>query len=291
MGYIYLITNLINNKLYVGQTVHTIQDRWTKHVSESHAKDNDYSLLHRAIVKYGETNFDIKELEKCESELLNEREKFWIKHYDTYYTHDKGYNMTYGGDGHVKYSDEEILYLWNQGYQNCEIARLLGANEGTISLRIRVLIGEHAAQQRRADNRKIAVLQYDLNGNFIQEWASCQQAERTLGLSGGSVSRCCNKERTNSGIYLWKRSDDDTPVEELMLTYARSQKCCKVDLIDDYGNVIKTYESGKAAELELGIARGRVSEVCQKKYGRKTANGYKFQWNYRLKRELANGVK
>lgn len=75
-----------------------------------------------------------------------------------------------------------------------------------------------------------------------------------------------------------------------MLNYAKSMKCCAVDLIDDYGNIIKTYESGKAAELELDIARGRVSEVCNGKYGRKTANGYKFQWNYKVKREICNGI-
>ena len=76
-----------------------------------------------------------------------------------------------------------------------------------------------------------------------------------------------------------------------MLAYARSQKCCKVDLVNKNNTVIKTYESGKAAEQELGIARGKVSEVCNNKYGRKTANGYRFQWNYRLKREIVNGIK
>lgn len=291
MGYIYLITNLVNNKLYVGQTVNTISHRWKDHLYESYNGNKSNSLLHRAIVKYGESNFDVKEIEECQDNLLNEREKYWIKYYDTYYTHDKGYNLSYGGEGNTKYSDEEILYLWNQGYRNCEIARLLDSNDGTISLRIRALIGNDAAQLRRADSTKIAVLQYDLQGEFIQEWESGSAAEKVLNLSAGSVSRCCSGQRTNSGDFLWKKSNDDTPVEELMLAYARSQKCCKVDLIDDAGLIIKTYESGKEAEQELGLARGKVSEVCNNKYGRKTVGGYKFQWNYKLKREINNGVK
>lgn len=291
MGYVYLITNLENGKLYVGQTVNSIEHRWSDHVSEAYSGNKSNSLLHRAIIKYGASSFGICALEECQDVELNEREKHYIKEYDTYYTHDKGYNLTWGGEGNTKYSDDEILYLWNQGYRNCEIARLLGATNNTISLRIKALIGENAARTRCADNRKMPVVQYDLYGNYIQDWDSAEEAERALGLCGGSISRCCSKQRTNSGIYLWKRVDDDTPVEELMLSYAKSMKCCAVDLIDDHGNVIKTYESGKAAELELGITRGKVSEVCWKKYGRKTVNGYRFQWNYKVKRELANGTK
>lgn len=290
MGYIYLITNLKNHKLYIGQTVNPISYRWREHINEAYEGNKSNSLLHRAIIKYGLLNFNVEQLEECLNSELNEKEKYYIKKYDTYYTHNKGYNMTWGGEGNTKYSDEEILYLWNQGYRNCEIARLLGANDGTISSRIRVLIGEGVALARRADSRKISVIQYDLYGNCISDWESADKAEKTLGLSQGSVSRCCNKQRTIAGDFLWKKSNDDTPVEELMLNYAKSMKCCKVDLIDDYGNVIKTYESGKAAELELGITRGKVSEICNKKYGRKSANGYKFQWNYRLKREFYNGI-
>ena len=290
MGYIYLITNHINGKRYVGQTVNPIHYRWSKHIEEAYGGNKSNSLLHRAIIKYGASNFGINILEECADTELNEKEKNYIKKYDTYYTHNKGYNMTWGGEGVTKYSDDEILYLWNQGYRNCEIARLLGAKDTTISLRIQSLIGSNAAKARRIDSRKISIIQYDLQGNYIKEWESASIAEKELNLSQGSISRCCNKQRTNSGNFLWKKSSDDTPVEELMLNYAKSMKCCAVDLIDDYGNIIKTYDSGKAAELELGIARGRVSEVCNGKYGRKTANGYKFQWNYKVKREICNGI-
>ena len=290
MGYIYLITNFTNGKRYVGQTVNPIHYRWNKHIEEAYSGNKSNSLLHRAIIKYGASNFGINVLEECADTELNEKEKSYIKQYNTYYTYDKGYNMTWGGEGVTKYSDDEILYLWNQGYRNCEIARLLGAKDTTISLRIQSLVGGNAAQARRADSRKISIIQYDLQGNYIKDWESASIAEKELNLSQGSISRCCNKQRTNSGNFLWKKSSDDTSVEELMLNYAKSMKCCAVDLIDDYGNIIKTYESGKAAELELGIARGRVSEVCNGKYGRKTANGYKFQWNYKVKREICNGI-
>jgi group I intron endonuclease len=193
MGYIYLITNFTNGKRYVGQTVNPIHYRWSKHIEEAYGGNKSNSLLHRAIIKYGASNFGINILEECADTELNEKEKNYIKKYDTYYTHNKGYNMTWGGEGVTKYSDDEILYLWNQGYRNCEIARLLGAKDTTISLRIQSLIGSNAAKARRIDSRKISIIQYDLQGNYIKEWESASIAEKELNLSQGSISRCCNK--------------------------------------------------------------------------------------------------
>lgn len=193
MGYIYLITNFTNGKRYVGQTINPIHYRWKEHIEDSYNGNKSNSLLHRAIVRDGESNFGIEIIEECDNDLLNDREKMYIQIYDTFYTHEKGYNMTWGGEGHITYSDEEITYLWSQGYRNCEIARLLNATDNTISLRIRVLFGKDVAQSRRANSKKIAVLQYDLYGNFIQEWNSSSEAEKALRLSAGSVSRCCNK--------------------------------------------------------------------------------------------------
>ena len=76
-----------------------------------------------------------------------------------------------------------------------------------------------------------------------------------------------------------------------MEAYAKSRGCIKVDLIDDNGNIIKTYNSAHQAEVDLKLTRGKVSEVCNHKYGRKTVGGYRFQWNYPLKRKLYENPK
>ena len=94
MGYIYQITNKINNKIYIGQTKNTIEERWQQHCYQA----NDGSIFHKAILKYGKTNFSIKILEECDNSLLNEREKFWIKEKNSIFISGKGYNMTEGGE-------------------------------------------------------------------------------------------------------------------------------------------------------------------------------------------------
>jgi len=83
---IYRTTNLINQKFYVGK--------------DTHNNPNYYGSgkrLKLAIKKYGIENFKKEVLEVCDTlELLNEREKFWIKELNAI---SEGYNISSGGDG------------------------------------------------------------------------------------------------------------------------------------------------------------------------------------------------
>lgn len=66
---IYKITNTINQKVYIGQSIHPIQ-RFSEHCYN----DTD-SLIHRAIKKYGKENFQFEIIEP-DIENYNEREKY-----------------------------------------------------------------------------------------------------------------------------------------------------------------------------------------------------------------------
>lgn len=89
-GYIYLTTNIINNKKYIG-----------KHKSEIFTEKYKGSgkYLWKAIDKYGIENFEVKLIEKCNSlEELNNREIYWISYYNAVDS-DMFYNLASGGDG------------------------------------------------------------------------------------------------------------------------------------------------------------------------------------------------
>lgn len=285
MGYIYKITNLINKKPYVGKTVNTISARWAKHKNEAF-NQNSASLIHCAMRKYGIENFIIEELEKCSDEFLNEREQYWIKTINSHFKNGYGYNMTIGGDGIQQYSDAQFLELWNQGFNCDKIAKILSCCSRTVSHRIAAIIGPNAVTQRRIETGRKSVLQYDLNGNFLRSWSSMLEAQKQLGLSAGSITACCQKKYTQTGGSLWKAADDDTPVEQLMINYAKSKNCNAVDKIDKDGNILATYPSASAAARENGTNSQAITNICNHKYGHKTTHGQYWQWSYPLKRQI-----
>lgn len=94
MGCVYLITNLVNGKYYVGKTEKTAQQRWADHCARA-AGGSAYKF-HRAIRKYGKEAFEIQILvEACEP-ALDSLEQLWIAVLSAICC---GYNMTMGGDG------------------------------------------------------------------------------------------------------------------------------------------------------------------------------------------------
>jgi group I intron endonuclease len=106
MRYIYFFKNIVNNKIYVGQT-NNISKRQRDHLRD--AQNGHESLLCRGIRKYGQDNFEFKVIEECQDESANEREKYWIDHFDSF---NSGYNQTTGGD-HFKHSEETKRKIGN----------------------------------------------------------------------------------------------------------------------------------------------------------------------------------
>lgn len=210
MGFIYKITNNINNKIYIGKTNRDISIRFQEHIDSSNSINSPSynSHLHRAFKKYGIENFSIDKIEEVSEELINEREKYWIKYYNSY---NSGYNMTLGGEGNLKYTDEEVLELWNEGYSLAEIERELGFSHGNVNNRIKQLGITKEEIDKRAQEKLMKinshpVLQFDKNGIFIKEWNTAEEAARCLGLSSGSnIRSCCRGKIKTAYGFVWKR--------------------------------------------------------------------------------------
>lgn len=102
--FIYCITNLINDKKYIGLTIRPIKFRFTEHCKPSR---NKLSVLSNAINKYGKENFKIELLHECSSkEELQTKEEYYIKLYNT--MSPSGYNLTSGGESPT-FTKEECL--------------------------------------------------------------------------------------------------------------------------------------------------------------------------------------
>lgn len=116
MGFIYKIKNNINNKLYIGKTERSIEERWNEHCR--HASLYPNIPLYKAILKYGKDNFSITLLEECNNQIIDEREIYWINYYNTY-TGD-GYNCTGGGEGGIKPISQDEIEIIAKRYLNGE---------------------------------------------------------------------------------------------------------------------------------------------------------------------------
>ena len=95
---IYIIKNSINNKVYIGQSKNAAE-RWLSHIYNAtyEAKiDKDTQVIHKAMIKYGVDKFHYEILE-YQIENYDEREKYWIRFYDSQVPN--GYNVSPGGNG------------------------------------------------------------------------------------------------------------------------------------------------------------------------------------------------
>lgn len=136
MGYIYVIKNNINNKLYIGQTSQSLDTRFKAHIRDSEAIDFENFVykyknkLYNAFRKYGVDKFYIEVVEECDNTLLNEREIYYIQYFDSY---NNGYNSTLGGEGARIYSfskeeEQQIIKLYEELKSIKAVARHMGCS-------------------------------------------------------------------------------------------------------------------------------------------------------------------
>ena len=95
-GYIYIIKNTINDKVYIGQTSRNIYCRWKQHINAALRGENQGVVLYNAMRKYGTENFYFEQIEECNLKEIDDREIYWIQQYNSLTPN--GYNVRHGGE-------------------------------------------------------------------------------------------------------------------------------------------------------------------------------------------------
>lgn len=136
---IYKITNKINNHSYIGQSIN-IENRWSKEKSRAFNFNSDEydKTLSRAFRKYGLNNFTWEILEECSKKELDQKEKYYISIFNTYFD---GYNETTGGqDGcnsQSKISKQQLLEIYdllqNSNIPQKDIAKQFDIGQDVVS--------------------------------------------------------------------------------------------------------------------------------------------------------------
>ena len=165
-GIIYKYTSP-SGKHYIGQTIDE-KSRRSKFLNPN----IDYSgpKINRARHKYGPENFEYEVIFAVESlirsevlEILDDKEVQYIKLFDSF---ENGYNSNLGGEGGTHIVTEDTRKKLSESTTNY--------------------------YKTHDSVKNIAILQYSLEGDYIQEWDSISDAAKELGYSLGNFSTYCN---------------------------------------------------------------------------------------------------
>lgn len=219
---VYKITNIINNKVYIGITTQGILIRWYKHISDS-KKGSSYAI-HNALRFHGKENFQIETIEVVDSiEDLKLREIYWINYYDSY-NRNKGYNLTLGGDGtfgksqseetkckirnkafgrkHKKTTKEKMSISQKQINRDYSKIGKIGNNK-----RWSIKENHYNSSINNHNNRK--VFKYSFDMILLKEYISLSEAERDLNIPNAhtNISRCAAGKVASAYGFIWKYCD------------------------------------------------------------------------------------
>lgn len=286
MAIIYKITNLVNNKIYIGETIRNLNVRWNEHKSEALGGRHGYTYhLHNAMRKYGIDNFTIEIIDNCPDEERFALESKYIQQYNST-NPEVGYNTVIEGAGCTLLSTDAILEAWKEGLTVSDTAKLLGVHKSTVSKRLHAngITNEEIQERRRESVRQRCsrpVLQYDLCGNLIKRWPSASSCQED-GYTQSEISSCCRQEIRIAYNYLWKYEDDERPIQEWINranNYKPAGKPKKpIQQFDLNMNLISEY--GSAADAARALDKKDKSNICAA--ARKNSKAYGYYWKYKI---------
>lgn len=277
---IYKHTNLINGKVYIGQTKQSPSSRWKS--GKGYTRDCHNSVFAMAINKYGWNNFSHEIIEdNIESkEKANEREMYWINYYNSYigFKSPNGYNMTLGGDNgeHLGYPvyqiEKNTMKIINEFPSSSEASRQFGNNEGNASQIRRCCDGEKPSCKgyywcyvknyydgwKPKDNELVSPV-YQINDEFeiIKRYESITEAKAINGFSSGSIVSCCQRRQRKANGFYWcyekDYSIDWAPIE---CSFKRNENvyCFETN---------KVYRSALEASKETHANYSHIRRVCK----------------------------
>jgi group I intron endonuclease len=279
MGYIYKITNTVNDKVYIGQTIRSIDIRWKEHLRHGfNPNNNEYNRhLYKSMRKYGKDKFSIEEIECCDNDLLDEREMFWIQLYDSSNPR-YGYNLTLGGEGTMIIDYDEVYKRYDNGETLGQIAREMGLSRSNLTQILKgyenydKAVAWDRAMKDVSKRRGTPVSQYDLFGNYVATFPSSKAAARSIPKAVHSnISKSCKNKSGLSGGFQWRFADDNPPGVYMENKSFIPQEVCQLDVSF---NLICVFESMCEASRKTGVDQSSISKCCNHHKQYSTAGGY-----------------
>lgn len=282
--FIYKATSVTTGKVYIGQSCQTLEKRMSQHLYKATSDYDPNNHFHNAIRKYGFQDFVFQIIEDniISNEVLNEREIYWIKYYNSYYD---GYNSTLGGDAGLRRDDLVVVALFHEGYTTKEICEMTGYSRSTIydSYKANGLQEENNKRKNEQTRLRCSerVEQYSLDGKYIKTYESATAAGQELG-NQSAISGVCRQEQSALSAYgyLFKYESDPRNISEWVDRYNKKKQAGKpkkkIIQKDKNKNEIAIYQSAADAARALNLKD--KSNICAA--ARKGNTAYGYYWEY-----------
>jgi len=290
---IYKITNLVNGKKYIGQTVNTFNERYNfagegiervwAYLNFRRGKETFYESriyhnnhLLKAIEKYGFDNFTVEIIDTAETlDELNQKERYWIEHHKAF---TDGYNYCIGGNGTKGYrfskESKRKMSLSRKGIHAGKKNPNYKARHFTKET-IRKMSLAKKGKYTGADNwRSVKVINLDT----LEVFDSITQAAEKHGINNRNIGDCCQRTergkhgvRARAGGYRWMYYDEY--LEKGDVVGFPTNKRHKKVINTDTGEV---FDTAAQAGKHYSIDPSQIGKVCKGKL--KTCGG--FRWEY-----------
>jgi len=285
MGVIYKLTSP-SGKIYVGKT-YNLRKRINAHKCTA-KKDKNYHLIN-SIKKHGWDSHILEIIENIEDDLLNEREIYWIKEFNTYYQDSEfGMNMTRGGDGQRNPWINDIERREKQSERFSSEGNPFYGHKHTQETKN--IISEKASKRNKESGRivpewgakkgRLAIMRacivYGNDGCFIGEYDSLTNCANNLSIGLSTVKDSVLYGSWIDGRYLvrYKLSDEYPLRMEVKEIKTKTVKRAIRSISPD--GLEKLYPSAKEASDELGIPKTTINRAAQYNNGKAIRSGHVF---------------
>lgn len=290
-GYIYKVTNLMNNKCYVGQTTTTIEHRWGQHKTDY----NNPNPMYKAFKKYGIENFKIEEISHYTRDtkekllrILNSKEIYYIKKFNSLIT-ENGYNLSVGGDNRGVYNcfpvdvynrNGKLLFQCSSAKETSrllkgyDVTSIVDCCNGKTVPRIDYVFRfkEDPFDKYSIDRKTtgVPIYQFDLTGKLVNTYSSAIEAANTIGVNASSITSVVYGINKTCKGYYWNNKNEFSfsPIKDVRKA---------VDQYDKNGEYIKTFESAASAMRYLGLSSSSGITACCKG---KVISSNNYIWRY-----------
>lgn len=248
---IYKITNNLNGKIYVGQSIN-ILERWYQHrYKATDPNEAGYnSAIHQAFRKYGVSNFSFEIIEECDVSLLDEREQYWIQKLHCLVPN--GYNILEGGQK-VRALPHVCEICGTEVYRGSRFCAACYTKQ-------------HITTAHITDAKQLALDIYKFG---------FAEVARQNNTTRNAIKKTCVRlgiPDTKEKIKCWLLQEQliEQPIKK-----KQTRAVYQLDITG--GHIIQTFNSINDAARSLGCSKGNhITEACQGKIA--TAYGYK--WKY-----------